>query len=151
MIDNFHGSWLPLSNFSFGWFLFHGGFGEQAYQTSEHAFNAQKATNQEDHDRIRDALTAAEAKKIGRSIQLRPDWEQKKFAIMSNILYAKFSEESRKEVLLGTGNEILVEGNTWHDQVWGDCRCEKHINEPGLNALGTLLMTVRLRLISERA
>jgi predicted NAD-dependent protein-ADP-ribosyltransferase YbiA (DUF1768 family) len=48
--------------------------------------------------------------------------------------------------LLDTHGVLLVEGNTWHDQVWGSCRCDDHCDTPGGNALGVILMAVRLRL-----
>ena len=40
-------------------------------------------------------------------------------------------------MLLATGEEYLVEGNTWGDKYWGVC------GGIGLNHLGKLLMQVR--------
>ena len=46
------------------------------------------------------------------------------------------------EKLLATGDEEVVEGNTWHDRYWGRCKCVKHEGEC-LNWLGRILMRVR--------
>ena len=51
-----------------------------------------------------------------------------------------------RERLLATRGALLVEGNTWHDQTWGSCVCPQHAEVPGDNALGVILMTLRLRL-----
>jgi predicted NAD-dependent protein-ADP-ribosyltransferase YbiA (DUF1768 family) len=45
--------------------------------------------------------------------------------------------------LLDTGDEELVEGTTWHDNIWGNCSCPKCKNIPGQNRLGKLLMQIR--------
>ena len=51
---------------------------------------------------------------------------------------AKFStNESLKKRLLETGDEELIEGNTWNDTYWGVCK------GVGLNKLGEILMRVR--------
>lgn len=41
---------------------------------------------------------------------------------------------------MATGNEMLVEGNNWHDKFWGVCGGE------GENHLGKMLMHIRERL-----
>ena len=58
-----------------------------------------------------------------------------------------------RETLLGTSTKELVEGNYWHDNVWGDCSCEKCKNIKGQNLLGKQLMQVRqeIRTVNERA
>ena len=69
------------------------------------------------------------------------DWEEVKDQIMYEICLAKFTQnEELKEKLLATGNEELVEGNTWHDTYWGVC------NRRGKNKLGKILMRVRSEL-----
>jgi predicted NAD-dependent protein-ADP-ribosyltransferase YbiA (DUF1768 family) len=49
------------------------------------------------------------------------------------------------EKLLATGEEILVEGNTWHDNFWGRCSC-RNCRGKGVNHLGQLLMERRAAL-----
>lgn len=87
-------------------------------------------------------------KKLGRSVELRPDWDQVKFQVMTRLVMAKFKDHPElAEGLLATRDDLLVEGNTWHDNIWGDCRCNRpdhpECKEPGLNWLGQILMCVR--------
>ena len=50
--------------------------------------------------------------------------------------------------LIATHGHVLVEGNTWHDNYWGDCRCAKCVKWPGLNKLGRILMMTRDKIIN---
>ena len=78
------------------------------------------------------------AKAKGRNVILRSDWEQIKNKIMYEVCYAKFTQNPElKEKLLLTGDEELIEGNTWHDTYWGVC------NRRGKNKLGKILMRIR--------
>ena len=58
-------------------------------------------------------------------------------------LTEKFRIPELREKLLATGNEELVEGNTWHDNIWGNCSCDCCKKIEGQNKLGKLLMQVR--------
>ena len=51
----------------------------------------------------------------------------------------------RKKQLLETGDEELIEGNRWHDNVFGSCFCPK-CGDKGQNMLGKLLMELRDKL-----
>lgn len=62
---------------------------------------------------------------------------------MTNLLFAKFGDADLRQKLFNTQPHILVEGNTWHDQTWGDCTCPQHAYISGQNMLGQMLMTVR--------
>ena len=86
------------------------------------------------------------SKKLGRRVQLRPDWEEVKVGIMEEIVRAKFTQnEDLKQRLLATGDLVLEEGNSWHDTFWGvDARSRK-----GKNHLGRILMQVRQELRGE--
>lgn len=77
-------------------------------------------------------LAANQAKRRGRQIKMRPDWEDRKLTIMHNLLVHKFNENLELiPKLLDTGGAVLVEGNTWHDNYWGCCSC------PGAEQLRT--------------
>src|SRR5689334_15409559 len=52
------------------------------YPTVEHAFQAAKTTEQHHRDLIRQCATPGQAKRLGRSVPLRHDWEQVKISIM---------------------------------------------------------------------
>lgn len=139
-IDDFHKAGYDfLSNF---WPSPIDAWGRR-YPTNEHYYQAMKARRKADHDMIRLADTAREAKKLGKHIETRNNWNIVKIAIMKEGLDAKFSIPRLKQQLLATNNEILIEGNTWHDNYWGDCRCPRCQNIKGVNMLGTLLMSIR--------
>lgn len=113
------------------------------WQTSEHMYMACKTTDPYMQEKIRKAYTPGYAKKLGRQLTLRPDWEQIKDQAMLRVLQTKFKyNKEHRELLLATGNEQLIEGNYWHDNYWGSCICKRCGNK-GKNMLGQLLMQVR--------
>jgi ribA/ribD-fused uncharacterized protein len=92
-------------------------------------------------------LNPSEAKRKGRRIELREDWEEVKDEIMFAICLSKFKQNSDlKQKLLNTNDEYLEEGNWWHDNYWGNCYCDKCQNITGQNKLGEILMKVRDKL-----
>lgn len=117
---------------------------KRTWPSAEHAYQAAKSLRPEDHERIFHASTPGEAKRLGRQVALRPDWESRKLGIMAAIVERKFSENpDLRARLLETGDRELVEGNTWGDRFWGVYRGE------GRNELGKILMEVRTQLRSE--
>ena len=89
------------------------------------------------------ADTPGQAKRMGRHVTLRPDWEKVKIDVMRRGLELKFQDYALRVRLIGTGSYELIEGNTWHDNTWGSCVCYKCKNIPGRNLLGNLLMELR--------
>ena len=133
VIDKFKGEYAFLSNFARCNVTYNG----RTYRTVEHAFQAAKSLDEKEQKIFLFVSDPAEAKKWGKQVHLRQDWEQVKDNIMKNLLTQKFSHEPFRLQLLATGNAKLIEGNTWNDTYWGVC------NGKGLNILGTLLMEVR--------
>lgn len=132
MISSFRGEYGFLSNFYESVIFYNG----MVFMNAEAAFQAQKSI----HPKMRERfcrLNGSQAKKLGRSVSLREDWNEVRIPIMRRILELKFSNPQLKELLLSTGNEELVEGNTWGDKFWGTC------NGIGENNLGKLLMEIR--------
>jgi predicted NAD-dependent protein-ADP-ribosyltransferase YbiA (DUF1768 family) len=87
-------------------------------------------------------------------VDLRPGWDETvRFEVMASVLRAKFTcRRERVAALLSTGNAELIEGNRWHDQTWGDCRCGRPAcATPGANHLGRLLMELRTDLWEARS
>lgn len=124
------------------------------FPTAEHAFQAAKVKGQDikKMTAIAKAPNPNLAKQMGRAVPLREDWENIKFDMMTTILAAKFDQHPKFRIaLLNTRNETLVEGNHWHDQIWGDCVCPKHCGVQGMNALGIILMRLRLDFHKEAA
>lgn len=120
------------------------------YQNSEAAWQAQKTLDNEQRMQFQ-LLSASEAKRLGRRVNLRPDWEEVKYKLMVEVCYAKFTQNPEiGKVLVDTGDAEIIENTTgWHDNIWGDCQCEKCINKIGRNLLGKALMEVRQRLIED--
>lgn len=111
------------------------------FRSSEHAFMYHKSDDIDYRTAILEAATPNDAKKLGRKVKLRPDWNTARFIAMYTVLLRKFShnvELGRK--LQQTGWAFLEEGNTWNDTFWGTC------NGEGSNYLGRLLMAVRYKL-----
>lgn len=140
MIDRFNGEYAFLSNYSASPFKDECG---DFFPTMEHYFQAQKATNLYDFELVRKAKTPGLAKKYGRQIKIAPDWESVKVDVMRKGLHFKFTIPELRYKLLATGDQYLEEGNTWHDNYWGDCKCPKCADILGRNTLGKLLMQVR--------
>lgn len=149
-IDNFHDKRYEfLSNFSDSPIEYEG----IRYPTVEHAFQAAKSLSPADRRRIASLPYPRLAKKEGRRVKLRPNWDQLKDGIMLQLLRLKFAPGSvLAEKLLATGDAELIEGNTWHDNHFGNCVCPKHRGIPGENVLGKSLMQIRqeLKAISGR-
>ena len=133
VINRFNGEYAFLSNFVNCKVIYN----ENIYPTVEHAFQAAKCLDISIQKSFTTLVTPRDAKKLGKQVPLRPDWEQVKDDIMKDLLTQKFSQEPFKSQLLATGNAKLIEGNTWNDTYWGVC------NGKGLNMLGILLMEVR--------
>lgn len=139
MINQFDDKYFFLSNFSKSRLVYDG----ISYPTVEHAFQAAKTLDIAERKRIAMLPTPGEAKRAGRRVFLRSDWEDVKDGIMYEILKEKFKDPVLKQKLIDTGNEYLEEGTTWHDNYWGNCYCTKCKNIEGKNVLGKTLMKIR--------
>jgi len=132
-IESFKGKYVFLSNFyPCPIYLL-----DEWYPSVEHAYQAAKTLNPLERKDIRTARTAAGAKKAGRRITLRPDWDQVKLDIMRDLLTQKFTDPVLRAALKATEDTELVEGNWWGDRFWGVCK------GVGENHLGHLLMDIR--------
>lgn len=137
-IDNFDGEFAFLSNFYPSPIV-----DGIEFPTVEHYFQAHKTIRYNDFKKIAAAGSPGLAKRLGRSIDLRADWEEVKLPTMKNALRLKFADPTLRAKLIATGDAELIEGNLWHDNTWGDCRCARCLDIPGQNQLGKLLMEVR--------
>lgn len=135
-IDNFDGEYAFLSNFYPAPVDFDG----LTYPNNESAFQAQKCPTRRSEFLN---ITPGKAKRLGRKVELRPDWEQVKDEVMRAICICKFAQNpDLAQKLITTGNAELIEGNWWHDQYWGVC------DGTGQNKLGKILMDIRAELIA---
>jgi len=145
-ILGFRGLYRFLSNFYKSPIIYRG----DTYTTAEHLFQSFKTRDLHIRRIIREISLPEDAKRFGRKIDLRDDWEDVKDNAMFITLKLKFSQNQKlKKCLLNTGNRFLKESNYWHDNYWGDCFCPKCNPIQGRNQLGKTLMRVR-KLLQER-
>lgn len=147
-INSFSGEYRFLSNF---WPCVVSLAGE-VFSSVEHAYQFAKLKEPHPLDeygwseynqylrKIKQA-TAGQAKKLGRTIEVRKDWDDIKLPIMEGLNYQKYQDPALKSKLLSTYPRELIEGNTWGDTFWGVC------NGVGENHLGKILMKIRQELM----
>ena len=141
MINRFIGKYKAFSNFEPSPVRYE----NLTYPTVEHAFVASKSLDRSFRKQIvmMPANKAGQAKKWGRTINLRTNWDEIKIGIMKELLIQKFEIYPLGIMLLDTKDQLIVEGNFWHDNYWGNCLCDKCIKIKGENNLGLLLMQIR--------
>lgn len=132
-IDSFKNEFGFLSNFYEAPIYING----KRYASVEHAYQAFKTLDESSHNLIREAKTPGIAKKLGRAVSLRKDWDTVKYDLMLTFVRKKFENPFLRPLLLATEGAELIEGNTWNDTIWGVCR------GVGQNLLGKILMQVR--------
>ena len=134
MINSFSGEYDFLSNF----------YELKNGVTAEHIYQAMKTSDVEEQRLIVNQKTPGGAKRCGAKATLRENWEEIKFNVMHEIVSSKFNNEPKlMDKLVATHPQELIEGNNWHDNVWGDCSCKKCKDVVGRNKLGQILITVR--------
>jgi ribA/ribD-fused uncharacterized protein len=134
VITSFSGSNFFLSNFYPCEVTFEG----RVYKSSEHAYVAAKTIDDNIRAYVAAQSTPGAAKRIGRSIPLRENWNNDRIYYMKNILESKFSDYELRDKLDLTKGCELIEGNAWGDTFWGQSPIGK-----GRNELGKLLMAIR--------
>ena len=138
-IDSFRGDYDFLSNFYSCPVEYDG----LTYQNTEAAFQAAKCVDRNEREKFV-SLSPGQAKKLGRKVDLREDWETVKIDVMRDVLKSKFSLNFElREKLIATNDVELIEGNHWNDRFWGVCRGS------GENWLGKILMEERERIKKE--
>ena len=112
--------------------------------STEAAFQAAKCAFEGDANLIA-GMRPNDAKRNGRQVVMRADWDTVRIIEMYQIVKAKFEQNpDLAEKLIATGNALLVEGNNWHDTFWG-----VDVKDGGENHLGEILMQVRRELRGE--
>ena len=112
------------------------------YSSAEAAYQAQKSENTSDALEFT-KYNPGKAKRMGRKVELRSDWEEVKLEVMRDVVFAKFFQNPElAKRLLATGDSTLIEGNDWHDTFWG---VDLETGE-GQNNLGKILMEIRAEL-----
>jgi len=144
VINDFDNEFFFLSNFTYSPFV----VSSIKWDTVEHYFQAMKTTDLDLREKIKKVGHPRFAKKFGKILKLRNDWEDIKYGIMKQAVGYKFTQNQKyREMLIDTHPAKLIEGNSWHDNIWGDCYCVRCKNIEGKNLLGKILMDVRSELM----
>jgi ribA/ribD-fused uncharacterized protein len=139
-ITSFTGEFRFLSNF---WvcsnsFQYRG----RNWITTEQAYQAAKLKPEHEHlaDLMDDdKISPSKAKRIGKEIDIREDWNVVRLAVMININRLKYENNpDLMQMLLDTKGRELIEGNNWGDTFWGQSPLGN-----GRNELGKILMGIR--------
>lgn len=166
VIDSFKGAYHWLSNFAPCTFTHQG----LTYKSVEHLYQAHKVTpeaiikiphptNQNSKIQVnaREYLaTCGNPKKAVHKYKIKPPktwFEGLREEVMHTGLEYKFiANNEYKQLLLSTGEALLIEGNIWHDNYWGNCTCltnpeatfkKETCKNPGKNMLGKMIMEIR--------
>jgi ribA/ribD-fused uncharacterized protein len=146
MITAFFGPYRFLSNFCPAPIVFDG----RQYAQVESAYQSAKSLDPEIREGFTHINTPSAAKRLGRLIELRPDWDGVRVTIMTELIRLKFDVWGPPindcthlcQPLVNTFPHELIEGNTWGDTFWGVC------DGIGENWLGRILMRRRMELLS---
>jgi hypothetical protein len=134
-----------LSNFEAADVVYEG----ETYRTVEHGYMAAKTLDPSIRQQIQALATPGEARRLGKSIQLRNGWDMMRLEVMEQLNRQKWTlHEHLRSKLLDTGDAYLEETNWWHDNFWGVCTCQKCASvlafaEWRLNHLGKIIMKIR--------
>ncbi len=116
MIQTFRGEHDYLSNFYKAPVEIFGIKGE----TNEHIFQAMKTVIDTERYWIMDSPSPFEAKKRGRLVTMRPDWNGIRRRVMLELNLAKYNQNPKlAAALVLSAPHTLVEGNYWGDAYWG--------------------------------
>lgn len=107
----------------------------------ETLFQAAKCTNHKDIQNIILTSTPGMAKRLGRKVELRKDWEYIKENVMKELVKKKLDifPEFRNLLSEIPDDIVIAEFNTWNDKEWGVS--SKTLK--GNNKLGKILMELR--------
>jgi len=115
VIDSFRGEYRFLSNFYPCPIVLEG----DLYPSLEHAFQAAKSLDPAEREPVRLCVKPGDAKRAGRKVRKRNDWDDIRVSVMRELLFQKFNNGPLRQQLLATGDAQLIEGNDWGDVFLG--------------------------------
>lgn len=149
VIKEFSGDYRFLSNFWPSPFDYKFTDGEvYRFKTVEHFYQSMKfkVNNPAYFLEIIDTDSPGKAKRMGKRKEGYigdSGWNPVKNLVMRIGVEYKFKDPSLRDMLIATGDKILIEGNRWGDTYWG---IDLETGE-GKNVLGNILMHTRNNLI----
>lgn len=111
------------------------------WRCGEGLYQAGKSQNPDEQLRFVN-LSGRQAKHQGRRIYVQPHWWRLKLDHMKLVIDHKFNDEQMAVLLLATGDQEIIEANTWNDTFWG-VRAHDGF---GQNHLGKIIMNKRKEL-----
>ena len=150
VINGFFGENRFLSNFALADVSLNG----ITFPSVEVAYQAAKCQRADEFKKF-SAYGSAEAKRVGKLVQMRPDWNDIKLNIMTLLVEQKFHRNPQLLArLLKTGEKQLIEANAWRDRYWGVYyrfypENDKWFCHGGENNLGIIIMKVRDKLLKD--
>ena len=110
------------------------------YPSTECAYQAAKTLDEDERKQFV-GISAGKAKRAGKTLTIRDDWDSVKLDIMEDLNRQKYSKGFLRALLIGTGDREIQEGNRWGDTFWGICKGK------GDNNLGKIIMKIRAEII----
>lgn len=145
MIVLFRGEYGFLSNFYKCPIAYKG----HTFKCTESAFQSAKCVAPKQIEKLA-TMDGHDAKKAVRHMTTIPkeQWNEISINTMFEVNWIKYQDPILKEKLLATDGQILMEGNSWHDNFWGSCDCGRCKNgdpweQTDKNYLGKTLMYIR--------
>lgn len=119
-ILGFQGDYRFLSNFAQAWVEMDG----MLFTSVEHAYQAAKSPPEAIVGRelfsSKNKLTAGQAKRLGKQLPIREDWDVIKLNRMHFLVEQKFRKHRHlADMLMSTGDRKIYELNSWGDTYWG--------------------------------
>lgn len=113
------------------------------YPSVENAYQASKCINEKDKISFQ-TYTPVEAKRAGKKVQMKEDFNDNRIKIMQELIDIKFINNTNLAQRLTSITEPIIEENTWNDTFWGIC------NGIGENNLGKCLENTKQKIMYKK-
>lgn len=113
------------------------------YPSSENLYQALKCKYIKDRELFQN-VDPHKSKRIGRSIEIRSDWDNVRLEGMELAIDLKFKNIELAEKLIDLPDDKIIEFNNWGDRFFGIC------NGEGLDHLGKILRAKKQQIIKDK-
>lgn len=115
----------------------------KVYPSSENLYQALKCKYIKDRELFQN-VDPYKSKRIGRSIEIRSDWDNVRLEAMKLAIDLKFKNIELAEKLIDLPDDKIIEFNNWGDRFFGIC------NGEGLDHLGKILRAKKQQIIKDK-
>lgn len=115
----------------------------KVYPSSENLYQALKCKYIKDRELFQN-VDPHKSKRIGRSIEIRSDWDNVRLEAMKLVIDLKFKNIELAEKLIDLPDDKIIEFNNWGDRFFGIC------NGEGLDHLGKILRAKKQQIIKDK-